>query len=157
MPSRMIGIRIADGVGDDQEPLAVDLRDILRALGPEAADWMWIVSSVRAPNKEFRSEEFMATGDGADELEALMRSGSRVSSAQLAAIADRTRQVIWGAFRAFPQASPDRECARILAIDSTFYEVWCRDATIAERILRAFKDTISITTSYEADDDLDTI
>src|SRR5215210_3832901 len=76
--------------------IAFVLRDVLHALGPEALDWIWIVSGVGA-----EGEKITATGNGAADLQALERSGAEVSGSHLAEIANRTDQVIWGEFRAF--------------------------------------------------------
>lgn len=75
-----------------QHVLAFDLRDIIHALKPRSLQAMWTVSTVKSsvPSHEW----FEATGEMGEKLEALAQEDTRMSGATLAAIAERTRQVI---------------------------------------------------------------
>ena len=117
--------------------LAFDLRDVLRSLGPEALDWAWTVAPVEA-----NGEALEAVGEGWMDLQALERSSERVAGSQLARIAERIEQIVWGEFRAYRRGQTSAEpFVRIIAFDSSFFEVWCDDETVVGRVRAAFKDT----------------
>lgn len=118
------------------EILACDLRHILRAIGSDALGWIWFVNGVLAVD-----EPLMATGEGADGLEDLERSGERVSGSQLLEIAERTHQVIWGEFRAYRDDGEPEPWMRMIAFDSSRYEVWCEDEETLRRVAFAFTNT----------------
>jgi hypothetical protein len=69
--------------------LAVDLRHLFDLLVPRSLQATWTVSPVEG-------EEFFATGQGGDQLDALARNRSPVSGAILAELAKATVQVIGG-------------------------------------------------------------
>lgn len=130
--------------------LAFDLRHVLRALGAELLDYTWTVSGVGewkgalsyGTRKELRyDEEVMATGVGGTELEAIAATGSKITGHRLLEIADRTAQVIWGEFSAFREDRPDLPWIRIIAVDSSWFEVLCEDRLLLERVASAFSDT----------------
>jgi len=116
--------------------LSFDLRDVLSSLGPEALDWYWVVSAVQE-----NGEELWATGTGWPELEGLDASGARVPGSQLAEISGRIHQVIWGEFTAFRDCQSETPWVRIVAWDSSWYEVWCEDEATLTRVGSAFSDT----------------
>lgn len=115
--------------------LAFDLKDILRALGPQALTWIWTVSDVEAIG------ELWATGDGVPDLETIKHSGIPVSGSRLAEVAERINQVIWGEFCAFRSEKDEHPWVRIVAFDSSWYEVWSEDRETLIKIGSAFKST----------------
>jgi hypothetical protein len=126
-------------INDERPPggfLAFNLRDVLRALGPDALHWMWSVSGVAA-----EGEPLMATGEGASDLEALVASGERVSGSRLLEMAGRTHQVIWGEFRSYRHSSESEPWVKIIAFDSSWYEVWSEDEATVQRVASVFNDT----------------
>jgi hypothetical protein len=129
----MFCLKICDSINGG---LSFDLREVLHALGPEALDWTWTVSGI-----EERGEVLFATGDGAAELEALETSREEISGSRLLEIAESTRQVIWGEFRAFRDSQRDHPWMRIVAFDSSWFEAWCEDEAILTRLGAAFDDT----------------
>ncbi|UIJ82954.1 hypothetical protein [Rhizobium leguminosarum] len=76
--------------------LALDLKDLLRLLAPRSLEASWVVSTVKSskPGHEW----FEATGEGGERLEGLAQDDGQLSGSDLAALADNTRQVIWGEF-----------------------------------------------------------
>jgi hypothetical protein len=118
--------------------LALDLRDVLRLLAPRSLQASWIVSSVKSSRPEH--EWFEATGDGGEKLQALAQSKSHVSGADLAALAEKTQQVIWGEFTGFAPTPPGNIWVVIRAADSTFYEIETDDETVLGRIISAYND-----------------
>lgn len=134
----------------EEGALAFDLRHVLRALGSEPLDWTWTVSGVGewkgglsyGTRKELHyNEEVMATGVGGTELEAVAATSSRIKGRRLLEIADRTDQVIWGEFSGFRQDEADLPWIRIIAVDSSWFEVICEDRALLERVASAFSDT----------------
>ena len=116
--------------------LAFGLREVLRALGPDAMDWLWVVSEV-----ESQGEALWAMGPNVPELEALERSGDRVTGSCLARIADGIDQVIWGEFRAYRDEGAAESLVRVVAFDGSRYEVWSGDVTLIGRVQASFRDT----------------
>ena len=129
----MTWLRISD---KSECVLTFDLRDVLRALGPDALGWTWTVSAV-----EETGEEPWATGEGAVELEALERSGERVAGSRLVRIARDVQQTIWGEFRAHRDRTSAEPFVRVVAFDSACFEVWCSDDGVIARLRAAFGDT----------------
>ncbi|WP_133770856.1 hypothetical protein [Enterovirga rhinocerotis] len=130
--------------------LAFDLRHVLRALGTEPLSWQWTVSGVGGyqgalsygTRKElFYDEGVMATGVGGAELDAVASAGRKVPGSRLLEIAGRTDQVIWGEFAGFRQDGDDLPWIRVIAVDSSWFEVLCEDRTLLERVASAFSDT----------------
>ena len=118
--------------------LAFDLREILAALGPDALAWSWAV-----PGLEDGGEALEAVGEGLAELEALSRSGGRVSGFRLAEIAGRIGQVVWGEFRAYRDPRSTEPLLRIVAFDNSFFEVHTADRAVIERVRLLFGGTAS--------------
>ena len=117
--------------------LSFDLRDIINQLAPLSLQAVWIV----CPVKFFKSDEelFEATDVGGKSLEKLAESDSLISGLELAAIAEKTRQVIWGQFIGhLPNSS--EPWVVISAIDSTFYEIISDDETVLSKIRSGFSD-----------------
>jgi hypothetical protein len=118
--------------------LGFDAADVLRALGPEALEASWQVAGV--PEED---EAVMATGDGADVLEALAASGERVSGSRLLEILTEVHQTIWGAFAGY-RADDSIPWVRIVAFDSSWFEVLSADQRVIDAIRSAFRDTTVI-------------
>lgn len=116
-------------------PLAFSLKEVLRALGPGATDWLWVVSDVE------EGEALEAVGPSFPELEALKPSGDRVPGSRLARIADGIDQVIWGEFRAYRDEGAAEPLVRVVAFDGSYYEVWSEDAALIGRVQSSFGDT----------------
>ncbi len=130
----MTWIRISDGVAEGGF-LGLDLRDVLRSFGPDAVGWTWTVSAV-----EENGEALEAVGAGLVDLQALERSGERVAGSRLVQIAERIHQVIWGEFRAYRDRTSAEPFVRVVAFDSSCFEVWCDDDAVIGRVRAAFKD-----------------
>ena len=134
-------LEIHDKRTDPTKPLSAfldfDLRDLLAILSPRSQESEWVV----CPVVLFKSKEdmFEATDKGGDQLEILAEARTRVSGDNLAAIAARTRQVIWGQFIAYLGQKPEPWLI-LSAIDSTFWEIITEDTSVLEKIKQAFKD-----------------
>ncbi|MGR6431014.1 hypothetical protein ACU5AY_08860 [Rhizobium sp. PAMB 3174] len=118
--------------------LALDLRDLLRLLAPLSLEAHWVVSTVKSskPGHEW----FEATGEGGERLEGFAQDNGQLSGSDLAALAENTRQVIWGEFVGSLPAQSDRPWVIIRAVDSTFYEIVSDDETVLNRIGSAYRD-----------------
>jgi hypothetical protein len=112
----MNGIEIHDM--DPRGFLAFDLRDIAHCLGEEFLRRQW------------QAEDLECMGPLAYELESLGGAPELVSGSRLKEIADGVTQVIWGTFYG-RRPGEDAPSLVIKAIDSTLWEVWGDDATIA--------------------------
>ncbi|TAV38831.1 hypothetical protein ELI33_17245 [Rhizobium ruizarguesonis] len=121
-----------------EHSLALDLKDLLRLLAPRSLEANWIVSTVKSSEPEH--EWFEATGEGGEQLEDLAQDNARLSGSDLAALADNTRQVIWGEFVASAPKQPDETWTIIRAVDGTFYEIDTDDETILNKISATYKD-----------------
>lgn len=121
-----------------QHVLALDLRDLLRLLGPGSFEANWVVSTVKSskPGHEW----FEATGEGGEQLEALARHNAQLSGSELAVLAENTRQVIWGEFVGSEPTQSDKAWVTIRAIDSTFYEIDTVDEAVLSKINSIYKD-----------------
>lgn len=121
-----------------QNVLALDLRDLLRLLTPLSLQANWIVSTVKSskPGHEW----FEATGEGGEQLEALAQDNARLSGSDLAALAEKTRQVIWGEFLGSRPTQSDKTWVIIRAVDSTFYEIDTDDKAVLSKISSTYKD-----------------
>jgi hypothetical protein len=120
-----------------ERALAFDLRDLLDLLAPRSLHAEWRISAVKSPH--LFDEMFEATGEGGDKLELLAQRNERISGPDLAALAKRTRQVIWGEFVGSLPTAPT-EWVTIRAVDSTFYEIATSDEEVLEKVRSAFKD-----------------
>jgi hypothetical protein len=125
----------------DGPVLAFDLKHILQALGPLLDGWIWYV-------------------DGLDTVGGnswpACPNGSWVSSGELTRLASEITQTIDGTFIAFPaelgmrntstadlseSAFPtSRAKLMILAVDSSFFEVYAKDPAVIELIRPRFMD-----------------
>lgn len=121
-----------------QNVLALDLRDLLRLLTPRSLQANWIVSTVKSskPGHEW----FEAIGEGGEQLEALAQDNARLSGSDLAALAEKTRQVIWGEFLGSGHTQSDKTWVIIRAVDSTFYEIDTDDKAVLSKISSTYKD-----------------
>lgn len=119
--------------------LALDLRDLLRLLAPRSFEARWVVSTVKSskPGHEW----FEATGEGGERLEGLAQDdGGQLSGSDLAALAENTRQVIWGEFVGSAPTQSDKPWVIIRAVDSTFYEIISDDDAVLNKISSTYKD-----------------
>lgn len=99
-------------------------------------------------------EPLSATGDRADELEAVAESGRRISGTELRELADGVRQVIWGEFRGYWNPSAHAPWVTVLAVNSTFYEVVSDDAVVLAEVSAALQDAEEVVNRILRDDGL---
>ncbi len=120
-----------------ENALALDLRDLLRLLTPRSLQANWTVSTAKSskPGHEW----FEATGGG-EQLEKLAQDDARLSGSDLAALAEKTQQVIWGEFVGSGPLQSDETWVTIRAIDSTFYEIDTDDEAVLSKISSTYKD-----------------
>jgi hypothetical protein len=114
--------------------LAFDLRDLMRLLAPRSLAALWTV--VCPENSEVEALE--ATGEGGVELERLAKKGAQITGTELAAIAERTNQVIWGEF--VGSLPSNEQWIVIRAFDSTFYEIITADDAVLDTLQATFRD-----------------
>ncbi|WP_133636838.1 hypothetical protein [Zavarzinia compransoris] len=121
--------------------LALDLRDLLHLFAPRSLDATWTVTTVKSsePGREW----FEATGEGGEQLEILAQRNAAISGADLTALAENTRQVIWGEFVGSAPTQSNKAWVIIRAIDSTFYEIDTDDETVLSKIRWTYKDVRS--------------
>ncbi len=100
----------------------------------QASDAFWTVGGVQS-----YEEALDATGLGADQLETLAASGSRISGAVLLDIAKNVHQVIWGEFAAYADREGPEPHVIIRAVDSSFYEISSDDPLLLDRLKLAFE------------------
>lgn len=124
-------IRLHPSEGDDV--LRFDLKEILVALGPDVRSLYWSVG-----NLPCHDQKLDATGEGADLLEELTRTGERIIGTRLVEIALSVRQIIWGEFKGYRDQSSEKPRVSLVAIDSTFWEVDSEEASFLNRIAKAF-------------------
>lgn len=122
----------------DEQALALDLRDLLRLLAPRSLQANWAVSPVKSSLAEYAW--FEATGEGGERLEALTQDDGRLSGSELAALAEDTRQVIWGEFSGSLPAQPGGTWVVIGAVDSTFYAIETDDEAVLSTIGAKYRD-----------------
>jgi len=118
--------------------LALDLRDLLPLLSPRSLQADWIVSTIKSctPGREW----FEATGEGGQHLEALAQDNARLSGSDLAALAEKTRQVIWGECLGSGPTQSDKTWVIIRAVDSMFYEIDTDDKAVLSKISSTYYD-----------------
>jgi hypothetical protein len=126
----MATVRIHD---TDSDRHGCVLSRLLKLLAPRSLQANWIISAIASTNPNWTW--FEATGYGGEQLEMLAPSKARLTGHELAALAKKTRQVIWGSFVGSLSGANDDVWLTIRAIDSTFYEV----STSDEAILKAIK------------------
>lgn len=122
----------------NQHVLALDLRDLLRLLAPRSLEGRWVVSTVKSSISG--DEWFEATGEGGERLEGLAQQDGQLSGSDLAALAEKTRQVIWGEFVCLASTQSDKPWVIIRAVDSTFYEIDSDDDAVLNKISSTYKD-----------------
>lgn len=132
----MATLRICDA---KEHLLVLDLRDLLRVLAPRSLRATWTVSTVKSSSTP-GDEWFEATGEGGEKLEALAQEDTCIAGADLSALANKTRQVIWGEFVGSLPSKPDEKWVIIRAVDSTFYEITTFDETVLDLITSSFND-----------------
>lgn len=73
-------------------------------------------------------------------MEELARHNAQLLGSELAALAENTRQVIWGEFVGSEPTQSDKTWVTIRAIDSTFYEIDTDDEAVLRKINSIYKD-----------------
>jgi hypothetical protein len=125
-------LKIEDSAPGQYSPgcyLTFDLKDVLRAFGPEALEWIWTASNLDA------------IGECYPDLEALEQTDAEVAGSRLLEIADGISQVIWGEFNAYRGESREVPWVRVVAFDGSWFEVWCEDKATLLHVAASFKDT----------------
>ena len=120
----------------ERRVLTSDLKDILAALGPWAQGSYWTVAGVPA-----QGEGLDATGEGAAALEQVALSGERIIGSDLAKIADRVDQVIWGEFKGYDDKVSDTPRVAVLAFDSSWWEIQSEDVTLIDKVAKRLGHT----------------
>lgn len=115
--------------------LGFDLKDVLGAIGQPALNAVWTVM-----HAEDEAGEIWATGDGASLLDELARTGERITGERLLEIAKTIHQTIWGEFQGFENRATAQPWIRIVAFDSTWFEVHTNDVAVLERLRGTFRD-----------------
>lgn len=128
----MTTVRIHD---TDSDRHGCILSRLLKLLAPRSLQAKWTISAITSTSPKWIW--FEATGDGGEQLEILAPSKTPISGHELAVLAKKTRQVIWGSFAA-SLSSADDAWLTIRAIDSTFYEVNSSDEAVLEAIRSTF-------------------
>jgi len=123
----MRGVTITDNK-DDGRLLSFDLSDILRLLGPAAADGEWEISGVECVG-----------GAAAEELHRLAEAKARVAGQTLLTLAAGVTQVIDSVFTGF-RAGEDHPWVIILAVDSSAFDVQSDDENILASVKQRFRD-----------------
>lgn len=134
----------------DRPVLAVDLKHILAALRTLAGDWRFWVNGLDA------------TGTGAERLRSRMTAasgqGAWLSPDELQGCADSIDQTIEGVVLAFPKHTApttlsaedlevssfprSRAVCAIVAVDSSYFEIYAKDSAVAERIRNTFHSVV---------------
>jgi hypothetical protein len=121
---------LVDDMRADIQVLAVDLRDVLAALGQRAAKSDWRVRDVWATDadNDSRSAAVLANFDGSQV----------VSGEHLRELAADVIQVIDGVFSGFEPGATE-PWVIIEAVDSSFYLVRSDDPSVLDTIRKAFQ------------------
>lgn len=134
----------------DRPVLAVDLKHILAALRTVAGDWMFWINGLDA------------TGTGAELLRSRIAAASGrgiwLSLDELQACADAIEQTIEGVVLAFPKDTApttvsaedlevssfprSRAVCAIIAVDSSYFEVYAKDGAVVEHIRSTFHSVV---------------
>lgn len=126
----MFGVTIMDR--DLNGVLTLDLRDLLRLIGPEAEAAEWQVSDVEALD-----------GEAARELEGAANSKFRIPGHVLVRLSKEVSQIINGRFQAYRnQAS--KPWIIIRAVDSSAFDVQTDNQALLEQIRGRFKNVADL-------------
>src|SRR5438105_3128206 len=123
----MRGVTITDST-DDGRLLSFDLSDILRLLGPAAADAEWEISGVECVG-----------GAAAEELHRLAKARARVAGQTLLSLAAQVTQTIDGVFTGF-RAGEQQPWVIIRAADSSSFDVESDDEDVLASVKQRFHD-----------------
>ncbi|HEX2552753.1 MAG TPA: hypothetical protein VHL98_03570 [Microvirga sp.] len=121
----------------DRPVLGFDLKEILKAIGQPALDAFWTALPV-----EEAGDELWATGDpsAVAMVDELARTGERIGGGRLLEVASGIHQTIWGEFQGFESLEATSPWIRIVAFDSTWFEVHTAHEAVLERVRGRFKD-----------------
>lgn len=84
-------------------------------------------------------EWFDATGEGGERLEGLAQYDGQLSGSDLASLAEKPQQIIWGEFVGSTPTQSDKPWVIIRAVDSTFYEIDSDDEAVLNKIGATYK------------------
>ena len=79
--------------------------------------------------------------DSGQVLVALDGTGQRVAGNEFLKIAERLRQVVWGAFSGFSSLESMEPWIHIIAFDSTWFEVHTNDGDALRKLAMKFNKT----------------
>jgi hypothetical protein len=129
--------------------LAVDLKDVLQALGVAPERWKWCVTLLECTGGEFSQAV-------CDAVESAGGAGYWLSGQELSRLAEDIRQTLEGEWLAFPaDVEPEhlsdedlhlrcfptnRVELAILVVDSSFVEVYTKDPALPAGLQKAFLD-----------------
>ncbi len=119
-----------------QRVLGFDLKDILKAIGQPALGSFWTA----LPEEASGSDELWVTGAASPLVDELARTGERITGERLLEIAKTIHQTIWGEFQGFKSPEAAAPWIRIVAFDSSWFEVHSTDETLLNRVRSCFKD-----------------
>ena len=123
---------LIDDMRSDIHVLAVDLRDVLAALGD------------RATNSEWRVRDVWATGDDSAEQLQSLEGATGITGQRLRELAQDVTQVIDGVFSGFESGSVEAWVV-VEAVDSSYYLVRSDDP----KVLDLIRSTFHHVTDYE--------
>jgi hypothetical protein len=118
----MFGIKINDTKESNVSTVLIDLRDILMVIGETVVSSQWICRDI----------EYTAMRD--EELFVLSEDRKKLSGAEMLQFADNTHQIIDGRFEASSGGSAKQLWLIILAIDSSYFEVWSSKHEVIEKL-----------------------
>ena len=131
----MNGVQIHD-LEENSGHLAVDLVDVLIALGERGSSSEWLLEPLKNSNGYF-----WAIGDDVAEIfEVWGESGTKVDGKTLIVASAKARQVIDGKASGFDDLNTTSPWVVIIAVDSSWYEVYASDEAVLNMIRNTFKD-----------------
>lgn len=117
--------------------LAVHLPQLIEIMGPLALESNWKIYPVKAPDG---NEWFEVFGPESPVLESKLHENQPIKGSVLYEISRKTKQIIWGEFKASISGDFEHPWVTIRAIDSTFYEVETSDQGILSAIMNVYRD-----------------
>lgn len=122
----MRGIRI-----DRQNNPSFDLRDILAIVGEPALQSDWRCQDLWYTVKDEDSDEYV-------------KAPRKVTGAELLRFADVVMQIIDGRFEASSAGAAKRPWLMIMAVDSSYWEVWSTKQEVLEIVRARFSDAVDL-------------
>jgi len=125
----MLGIKIKDSKtsGGGGSFLSFDLRDILAAIGEPAFISHW------------RCRDLCYTATGGEKFTEIREARRKLSGEEMMRFASEIHQTIDGRFEAHNGGGAKKPWLIILAVDSSWFEVWCSKREVLERVRTSFE------------------